>query len=94
MKKSNWSKKLEKTISEWQFATCPTEEKEPFFWRWTEYGREQLASYIHQLLQDQKEELREKIIDMIEEMEAKGYEAKTILEGIKLNLKFNKFEEK
>jgi len=37
---------IKKRIEEWEFASCPIEQKEPFFWRWTEEGKKQLAEYI------------------------------------------------
>ena len=43
-------KQLLKEIDEWMFSECPTEEKKPFFWRWTKKGEEQLVEYIIELL--------------------------------------------
>lgn len=37
-------------IDTWQFAECPTETGEPFFWRWKKEGKELLAHYIYDLL--------------------------------------------
>lgn len=37
---------LKKRIEDWQFISVPTEEQEPFFWRWTEEGLDTLAEYI------------------------------------------------
>lgn len=50
-------KEIIKQIDSWQFATCPTETKEPFFWRWTKYGKEQLATYIYDYQNQRKEKL-------------------------------------
>jgi len=55
-------KEILEEIDEWQFAECPTEEKEPFFWRWTKYGKEQLACCISDLLKAQKKEIIEELI--------------------------------
>ena len=37
-------------------------------------------------------EIQEKLLEIIDEMEDKQYSSETILESIKNNLKFNKFE--
>lgn len=42
---------LKEEIKNWEFATCPTEEKEPFFWKWSEHGLEMLTAYIFALFQ-------------------------------------------
>ncbi len=40
------NKELEKKFDEIFFVACPTEEKEPFFWRWTKEGKKALLSHI------------------------------------------------
>ncbi len=52
-------KQIIKEIDSWKFAECPTEKKEPFFWRWTKSGKEQIASYISDLLKAQRKEILE-----------------------------------
>lgn len=49
---------LEKAREEFfktQFATCPTDTKEPFFWKWNDHGKERieaaLSNFAHTLLQ-------------------------------------------
>jgi hypothetical protein len=37
----------ESEFDELQFATCPTETKEPFFWKWNDHGKEILLAFIH-----------------------------------------------
>ena len=49
-------KDLKEIIQSWQFASCPTKEAEPFFWRWTEEGLELLESYIQKLIQEARTE--------------------------------------
>ena len=46
---------LREQIKKWQFATCPTETKEPFFWKWNAHGLDMLETYISSLLEKQKE---------------------------------------
>ena len=48
--------KIKEKIKKWQFTACPTEEKEPFFWRWTEHGLEMLATYIRELIEETKKD--------------------------------------
>jgi hypothetical protein len=43
---------IKKAIQEWQFAVCPTEQEEPFFWRWNEHGLDVLASGIKELIEN------------------------------------------
>lgn len=50
-----------KEIQGWQFAKCPTEEKEPFFWKWNKSGLDILACGIGELLEAQRKELVEEI---------------------------------
>ena len=50
-------KELIKEIDEWMFSECPTEEKKPFFWRWTKKGEEQLVEYIIELLKAERKEI-------------------------------------
>ena len=47
-------------FGEIQFATCPTEEKEPFFWRWSEHGKEIIKDFLLSSLEEhgQQEYLR------------------------------------
>ncbi len=52
---------IKEKIKEWQFAECPTETKEPFFWKWNKHGLEILSCGIDELLEVQKEELLKKI---------------------------------
>lgn len=33
-----------------QFATCPTEEKEPFFWKWSDRGKEMITLFLKDAL--------------------------------------------
>lgn len=35
-----------------EFATCPTEEKEPFFWKWSEHGKDILFCFIDSIIKD------------------------------------------
>src|SRR3990167_2545955 len=39
----------EEQIKNWQFAACPTEESEPFYWKWTEHGMEMLKTYVKEI---------------------------------------------
>jgi len=43
---------IKEAIKSWEFASCPTEEKEPCFWRWTEHGLEVLAYGIEELIEE------------------------------------------
>lgn len=56
------NQKIRDIIKDWQFATCPTEEKEPFFWKWNEHGLEMLAIYIQEALAQREQEIKEKIL--------------------------------
>jgi len=49
-------KNLKQIIESWQFASCPTEERELFLWRWTEEGLDMLESYINTLIQEARTE--------------------------------------
>jgi len=49
-------KDIEKLIETWEFVQCPTEESDPFFWRWTDDGKEQLAFYIWELINARSED--------------------------------------
>ena len=49
-------KNLKKIIQSWKFASCPTEEQEPFFWRWNEHGLDMLECYIKELIQETRSE--------------------------------------
>mgnify|MGYP001611458476 FL=1 len=40
------NKELEKEFDEIQFARVPTEEQEPFFWRWRKEAKDILLSFI------------------------------------------------
>ena len=37
---------LNEFFGEIQFVSCPTETKEPFFWKWTNDGKEIIESYL------------------------------------------------
>lgn len=39
-------KEAENSFDELEFASCPTEEQEPFYWRWTEHGKDILKSFL------------------------------------------------
>lgn len=52
---------LEQQLDELQFASCPTETKDPFFWRWTKEGKETLKLFISSLLKAQEKEIEEKL---------------------------------
>ena len=60
--KSEW---IKDKIKNWQFATCPTETKEPFFWKWNEYGLKMLVCYIRKLLEEQREEWHQNNVDKV-----------------------------
>lgn len=69
---------LIKEIDKWRFAECPIEEKEPFSWRWTKYGKDQIAAYIIDLLEAEKENCerhhkkeRARLVKKIEKMKKK-----------------------
>ena len=66
-------KEILEEIDEWQFAECPTEEKEPFFWRWTKYGKEQLACCISDLLKAQNSQTLKTLKQEIEEIAKQGH---------------------
>lgn len=36
-------------FDELMFATCPTETKEPFFWKWSDHGKEILFDFIRKI---------------------------------------------
>jgi len=46
---------------ELQFATCPTETKEPFFWKWSDHGKEILEDFLTHTLEGYRAEIRKKI---------------------------------
>ena len=48
------NKELKQTIQEWQFASCPTEAQEPFFWKWTDEGLNLLTKYVEAELKNPK----------------------------------------
>ena len=50
-------KQLLKEIDEWMFSECPTKTANPFFWRWTKKGEEQLVEYIIELLKAERKEI-------------------------------------
>ena len=52
---------IEKQLDELQFASCPTETKDPFFWRWTKEGKETLNLFILALLEAEEKEIEEKL---------------------------------
>ena len=37
---------IKEIIEGWKFATCPTEKKEPFFWKWNKHGLVMLIGYL------------------------------------------------
>lgn len=54
------SEEIVKEIEDWVFAECPTEKEEPFFWRWTNYGKKELANFISSLLSKKEKETEER----------------------------------
>src|SRR3990167_4072953 len=53
-------------LEELRFVSCPTEEKEPFFWRWTEEGKEILLAHIDRECKLAEEAEKERIKEVIE----------------------------
>jgi hypothetical protein len=54
-------KEIIKRINKWVFSSCPTEEKEPFFWRWSKRGTAELADYIYELLEEERQDRKERL---------------------------------
>lgn len=58
---------IKKIIENWQFVSCPTEEKDPFFWKWNERGLEMLILHLQEfeikvrrtILEEEKERFKE-----------------------------------
>ena len=50
--------KIRQEIKDLQFATCPTEEAEPFFWKWNEHGLDVLEEYVLATIKEIKKELK------------------------------------
>ena len=44
------TKKIKEEIKNLMFATCPTEEKEPFYWKWNDHGLDILEIFIKEKL--------------------------------------------
>lgn len=59
------NKEREKEFNELLFASCPTEEKEPFFWRWTKEGKETLLDFIDSILQKERNRICEEYNELI-----------------------------
>lgn len=51
----------EKLFDDLQFPACPTEEAEPFFWRWTDEGEAILKSFIAKIVHQRAKTEREKV---------------------------------
>lgn len=51
---------LMKEFDELEFVSCPVEEKEPFFWRWSDEGKKTLIDFIEEKLTSHNTELTEK----------------------------------
>lgn len=49
-------------FEEIRFVTCPTEEKEPFFWKWSEHGKEVLLAFISSEVEAERERLGAEIV--------------------------------
>ena len=47
-------------FGEIQFVSCPTETKEPFFWKWTNDGKEIIESYLLTSLEEYGKQCEEK----------------------------------
>ena len=46
-------------FGEIQFVSCPTEKKEPFFWKWTNDGKEIIKSFLLTSLEECGKQCRE-----------------------------------
>lgn len=62
---------IKEVIRGWRFVVCPTEEKDPFFWRWNEDGLKMLAIYIHKILEEARTNAIRECIDEVEKLEEK-----------------------
>ena len=61
-----WENELRKRIMEWQFAICPTEEEEPYFWKWNEHGMEMLIAYLKEEIHEARQEVIKEIGERVE----------------------------
>jgi hypothetical protein len=51
MTQSKDLEKIKEEIKDLRFAICPTEEKEPFFWKWVNHGLNILALYVNEKIE-------------------------------------------
>ena len=62
------SKDWRKIIENWQFGANPTEEAEPFYWKWTDHGLDMLETYLEEVRQDTLESYKAHLIEEINGM--------------------------
>lgn len=74
---ATFTEETKREFGELFFATCPTEEKEPFFWRWTKHGKAILMAFIGSRTTAaydlRTKEIREIVEGMIENTESGIY---------------------
>lgn len=58
-------------IQEIMFATCPVDIQEPFFWKWNEHGLDMLEACYNALLEEARQEIKEKILKKIPELKVR-----------------------
>lgn len=57
-------------IQEIMFATCPVDIQEPFFWKWNEHGLNMLEAFYNALLEEARQDERNKVLERIEKRTA------------------------
>jgi len=63
--KKNKTEDWEKEFNELLFPECPTEEKEPFLWKWKKSGRKIIIDFINTLLKEKEEAYKRQLEDEI-----------------------------
>ncbi len=71
-------------INSWQFATCPTEETEPFFWRWGAHGLEMVELYVNKEISQACEEERERFILALRQLKQWMHKKSVLERGLRV----------
>lgn len=66
---SHYKKALEEGkegFKQFEFATCPTDTEEPFFWKWNEHGSEMIEIFLTQFAEKIRQAVAEDDVEWAE----------------------------